>query len=220
MTWLRLDDGFAEHPKVLVLSDKAFRLHVRAMCYCARHLTDGILPPAFCPRSRSMSDLLAAGVWEEGESGYLIHDFLAYNPSKEQVETERAATADRVKRWRNGQRNAVTNGARNAVSNAAPDPTRPLPGSTKSSRHSVDAEDPYLAEKLGPMSDRDAKSLGVLIAKHGIAQVRSAVGEAKVQGAQNLMAYATKCLADWVSPPPSPGQRASSHQDREGGGAT
>lgn len=36
MSWVRLDDQFADHPKVVGLSSDAFRLHVSAMCYCAK----------------------------------------------------------------------------------------------------------------------------------------------------------------------------------------
>ena len=43
MAWLRIDDGFVEHPKVYDLSDRSFRLHVAAHCYSARNLTDGVL---------------------------------------------------------------------------------------------------------------------------------------------------------------------------------
>ena len=41
MTWLRIDDAMVDHPKIIGLSDGAFRLHITALCYCARHLTDG-----------------------------------------------------------------------------------------------------------------------------------------------------------------------------------
>ena len=44
MPFLNLDDNFAEHPKIHPLTDGAFRLHVSAMCYCARLKTDGKLP--------------------------------------------------------------------------------------------------------------------------------------------------------------------------------
>lgn len=36
MTCVKLDDAFADHPKVVGLTDRAFRVHVRALCYCGR----------------------------------------------------------------------------------------------------------------------------------------------------------------------------------------
>ena len=44
MSWTKLDDLFPGHPKVITLSDSAFRLHVTALCYCASQLTDGFIP--------------------------------------------------------------------------------------------------------------------------------------------------------------------------------
>jgi hypothetical protein len=41
--WSRLDDASIDHPKILGLSDKAFRLWVCSIVYCSRHLTDGRL---------------------------------------------------------------------------------------------------------------------------------------------------------------------------------
>jgi hypothetical protein len=42
MPYLALDDNFAHNPKVR-LTDRAFRLHVVALCHCSQHLTDGFV---------------------------------------------------------------------------------------------------------------------------------------------------------------------------------
>ena len=68
--------------------------------------------------------LLDAGLWEEVDGGYLVHDYLDYQPSKEQVLAERHATKDRVSRWR--ERNGVTSSVTSSVSNTAPVPV-PVP---------------------------------------------------------------------------------------------
>ena len=44
MPWVRFDDQFTIHRKVDGLSDTAFRLHVAAIFWCARNLTDGFVP--------------------------------------------------------------------------------------------------------------------------------------------------------------------------------
>ena len=44
MAWTKLDDGFADHPKVAPLSDPAFRAFVAGLCFANRYLTDGVLP--------------------------------------------------------------------------------------------------------------------------------------------------------------------------------
>jgi hypothetical protein len=37
VAWLRVDDGFATHPKIAQLSDSEFRVWMRVLCYCARY---------------------------------------------------------------------------------------------------------------------------------------------------------------------------------------
>lgn len=112
MAWVRLEDVFTDHPKIVGLKDSAFRLHVTGLCYAARHLTDGRLPLAVVKvwrfKATDAKELLDAGLWEEADGQYLIHDFLDFNPPREQVEAEReerreaksrAGRAGAAKRW-------------------------------------------------------------------------------------------------------------------------
>lgn len=94
MSWLKLDDSFPEHEKVADLTDKAFRVHVSALCYAARNLTDGHLPRSVVKtltlgKAAPITELLAVGLWDNNGNGYLIHDYLDYNPSREHVQAER-----------------------------------------------------------------------------------------------------------------------------------
>jgi hypothetical protein len=92
MTWVRIDDTFVDHPKIIGLTDAAFRTHVAGLCYCGRHLTDGNIPTgalrAIGPRKCAI-ELERAGLWERNDHGWQINDYLAYNPSKADVESER-----------------------------------------------------------------------------------------------------------------------------------
>jgi hypothetical protein len=69
VTWVKLSDDFASHPVVLGLSDGAFRLYVAGLCYCARHLTDGVIPVAVVPtlgverHRQATAELLRVGRW-------------------------------------------------------------------------------------------------------------------------------------------------------------
>lgn len=101
MVWIKLDDRFPEHPKVAGLSDKAFRLHIEAMCYAGRNLTDGKLPGRPFRRSKkATNELLDAGLWFLGDDGLEIHDFTVYNPPKQKIEEKREATRQRVEAFR------------------------------------------------------------------------------------------------------------------------
>jgi hypothetical protein len=44
LTWVRIDDHFADHPKLLKAGPIAGWLHLAGLCYSARHLTDGQIP--------------------------------------------------------------------------------------------------------------------------------------------------------------------------------
>jgi hypothetical protein len=107
MAWVRLDDGFAEHPKVAVLSPAAIGLHVAALCYCNRNLTDGRIPKGIETRLTRVSrvagwvtELVDQGLWFEERDAWRIHDFLDYQPSRAKVLEEREAAAQRQRKAR------------------------------------------------------------------------------------------------------------------------
>jgi hypothetical protein len=101
MPWANLDDGFTDHPKIIGLSDSAFRLHVAGILYCARHLTDGLVSaeavPTLVPRYRraALAELTGRGLWHDHTEAavYEIHDFLEWNRSRASVEAERERKA-------------------------------------------------------------------------------------------------------------------------------
>lgn len=120
MIWSRLDDTSIDHPKILGLSDKAFRLWVSSIVYCSRHLTDGHLSDAAItllgghvraadahqPRAL-VEELVSARLWDRAEGGGLsVHDYLDYHPSRAGVLAERArkARAGRKGGRRSGER--------------------------------------------------------------------------------------------------------------------
>jgi hypothetical protein len=113
MAWLKLDDQFAENPKVSSLTNRSFRVHVAALCYCARNLTDGHLDSRAVnvvlaivgTRSKTvLQELVSSALWRQETDGYSINDYLEYNPSAEQVKDERNKAAQRMRRIRSGQR--------------------------------------------------------------------------------------------------------------------
>jgi hypothetical protein len=95
MPWANFDDGFPTHPKITPLSDAAFRLHVSGICYCAKHLTDGLVGaetvPTLRPKFRPtmLAELVDKGLWLAHGDVYEIRDYLDWNRSREQVESER-----------------------------------------------------------------------------------------------------------------------------------
>ena len=59
MTWIRLDDGWDEHPKVLAVSEPAAMLWLRAIAYSNRRKTNGYVPLGALPRLTTQPDPLA-----------------------------------------------------------------------------------------------------------------------------------------------------------------
>ncbi|MFF4417039.1 hypothetical protein ACFYY8_31345 [Streptosporangium sp. NPDC001559] len=102
MVWVRFDDQFPIHRKVDVLSDRAFRLHVQAIFWCARNLTDGLIRSrefdAVAGRLRGakkcVAELVELGLWIERADGWKIHDFLDYQPTKSSVLAKREVRAE------------------------------------------------------------------------------------------------------------------------------
>lgn len=104
LTWLKLDDAMPAHRKLRRLSDAAFRLHVTALCDCAHHQTDGAVSrdevetltraPTGERLRKAIEELEGAGLWETTEAGWMIHDFLDYNPSAASSQAKRAVRAE------------------------------------------------------------------------------------------------------------------------------
>lgn len=170
MTWFKVDDSFYSHPKVLALRASrngkgAIALWTLAGSWSSQQLTEGRVPQhvvAMLGASRADAEaLVAAGLWARDESasgpGYVFHDWLARNPSRDSVEKKREKTKERVEKWR--ARNAVTSDDCNAVTdpfcnasaNAAPDPTRPDP--SRSTAYAVDARERAASSSDEPESE-------------------------------------------------------------------
>jgi hypothetical protein len=108
VSWVKLDDQFFANPKVIELPKDAKLLYIAGLTYCAAQLTDGLISPAALRMVAAMvqvntkqaAALVTAGLWEREGDGYLVHDYLEYNPSGETVRAERAAARERMRRVR------------------------------------------------------------------------------------------------------------------------
>jgi hypothetical protein len=118
VTWVRFDDLFPIHRKVGPLDDATFRLAVEAVFWCSRSLTDGRIRvdeldsiSRRANRTRA-AKLVERGLWhdaayvcesencpEPGPDGWVIHDYLQYQPSRAKVVADAAAKAERQKKW-------------------------------------------------------------------------------------------------------------------------
>lgn len=86
---LKFDDQFPLHRKVAALSDSAFRLHVEAIFWSRRNLTDGFLPAADAhvisrvrDSLKAASEAVTRGVWHRVVNGEVPCDECAARHSE------------------------------------------------------------------------------------------------------------------------------------------
>jgi hypothetical protein len=177
MAWVKIDDGFAQHPKLAKAGPLAMAMQIAALCYCNRNLTDGFVPRSV---ARTLLDwetvsggvvytiavtsgmqgddvssewvislLLDAGIWREEDGGFRIHDYEKYQPLKADVLAEREKASERMKRARSGEVRANINGS---SLNPVPDPV-PVKKEKKDKEEAPAA--PSAKDELGRVLDEE-----------------------------------------------------------------
>jgi hypothetical protein len=136
MPWVKIDDDFNEHPKALAVGPLAQLLYLRSIIYSSRYLTDGRITheavdhlvtwnlhgrdqvrlrplvdgdgadESGTATNPGYIDLDDAGLWEADPVGFVIHDFIKYNPSREEV------LAQRAERAASGRKGGIKSGVR------------------------------------------------------------------------------------------------------------
>jgi hypothetical protein len=154
VTWFKVDDSFHSHPKVLATDADALGLWVVAGAWSSSNLTDGFVPTHALLRLIPGSDdlarkLVTSGLWRRTKGGYQFHDWLTYQPSKEEATAGRdgmstGGALGNHRRWHigTGKKNAscrYCQGKRDRPTDRVPDaipesppnppgPSRPLLG--------------------------------------------------------------------------------------------
>jgi hypothetical protein len=113
MSWLRLDDDFASHPKIAALTDRQFRVWMRVLCYCGKHQDPTVDRVAIREvkglTSRSVLRFAQLELLDKSGRDYEVHDWPLYQPKD-------TTGAERQARWR-ARRNAASNNPRNGERN-------------------------------------------------------------------------------------------------------
>jgi hypothetical protein len=96
--YARFDIGMPEHPKIMLLSDAAFRALFESTMYARRQLTDGFLNARIVSRmwGQEVADELSSNdpekpSWIKVEGGYMIHDFEEHQVTRNDIEAKREA---------------------------------------------------------------------------------------------------------------------------------
>ena len=145
--WIKVDDGFISHPKVLAAAEmlgpyglgRAVAGWLTGVTYAGAHQTDGFIPTRIIaqmddPQAKVVAKVLVqAGLWEAVDGGFRIHDYHDYNPKAEKViaakkahlQRQQAYLAKRLDRQA-AKRDAVNDAPVDAVNDALPVPV-PVP---------------------------------------------------------------------------------------------
>lgn len=102
MPWGRCDDGFYDHAKVRALAPRtklaAIGLYWRTISFCNRQLNDGRMTAdavEFLDGTTALADeLVRVGLWDRDRWGLRVHDYLAFNKSRDQVLRERGIRSE------------------------------------------------------------------------------------------------------------------------------
>lgn len=130
--FLKLSHGLPEHPKIEEAGGDAAWLHICALAYCSRNLSDGFFPASIIGRlsdrdnpKQLASTLLSVGLWHDASNGcgrcpqvplgrYLIHDYLEHQTSAERAREISAKRA--VAGQKGGQaKSSASNGSSNLL---------------------------------------------------------------------------------------------------------
>ena len=129
MGWVRVDDNFADHPKIIALSDKAFRLFITGLCYSNRQLTDGVIPYQIVSAwvgddpFKPSDELEDQNLWERVDKGFAIRSYTEYQPTREKVNKKRDEAKERLRKFRDKQNSNETE----KKLSPQPNPTQPNP---------------------------------------------------------------------------------------------
>lgn len=230
MSWVKLDDQFSHHPKIMQAGPLAGWLHVCALCYCASYLTDGFVPNGVTnvladyanigvtsassdlvdfghdiEPSELVDTLVSVGLWERVNNGYLIHDYLEYNPSKADVLAERAKNAERQGRYqakhaRNGANNGVSNGTNNASVTGVPSPSpSPSPFPKEDEGGSGPAWQAFTKARGVNLSASDSQYIAEFVTLYGDAETAQAIVYCDKNKRDNFLRinYIQTILSSW-----------------------
>jgi hypothetical protein len=108
MAWVKLDDTFADHPKVDALLEQdelrglaAIGLYALALSRCGQQLTDGHISTRALRRlapehATELAEALGThGLLDGADGGYQVHDYLDHQPSRAEVLERRRRDAER-----------------------------------------------------------------------------------------------------------------------------
>ena len=146
MSWLRVDDGFVGHPKLVRAASmvspngraRCIALWIEALTFCSRYLTDGrfsleesISFASEARPKRVLNALVIGGLLDRLEDGsFCVHNYLKFNESAESIRLRRVRDVERKKKFqpesKRTPRGIQTDSSRNPSASRARVPSHTL----------------------------------------------------------------------------------------------
>ncbi len=164
MTWVKLDDSLPDHPKIIRLSDAAFRAYITGLCYCGKYLTDGGIPGPlalrFAGKRAVLQELVHALLWIPMGEDFAVNGFLEYNPTRQQVEAERKAA-----RERRSKRGGRSKDGTATVARPSPEPPPDVPTTSIDPGLGLDPEELQHLSSAAPRDDVENDTQAYLLGR-------------------------------------------------------
>lgn len=240
MAWVRLDDKRSTNRKLMRAGFAARGLDEAMMCWSAHGETDGHITEADvamiamghgCKRWQPLvALLLREGRWEPEPGGWLIHDYLEFNPSKadREAERERKRAAGQIGGLRSGEARSKqtpkqpasepakqnSSDAGSETANPRPVPSRPAAASPSETHDPPDpspAAAALIDQALNLLVDRRLATAGHVTNPGGYR--KAALDGLRHDHADRLPTdlspdWTPEQLADWLEPPATPTTQA------------
>lgn len=128
MGWVRISDDYYDHPALASLELDAWGLWLWSLAWSNRNLSDGVIPCSVVrrmdPDGKASGALIDAGRWEASDDRIVVHDFLDWQPSAEQVRGKREKERSR---WQRRATSEPTPRGVDAEDDATPPASQPQP---------------------------------------------------------------------------------------------
>jgi hypothetical protein len=216
LTWIKIDDRAPEHPKLVAAGPVGLALWLSGLAYCNRNETDGIIQAGVARRLIDTADghaathlepqavidrVVEAGLWHKLDSGdYSVHDYLEYQPSREQLESKRQAK-QRAGRSGGKAKRKQTPSAATAEPKPVPVPVPvPVPGdpgpvAAVATTTAADLLEMWADVTSEAPSEFVARMIEQAVAEYGAELVEYAISETALAGA-SAWRYAAQILED------------------------
>lgn len=161
MTWVKLDDSFFFNRKAVAVGADGRLMFLASMCYCSLQENNGVFDKAALQVIAAMAGvdvsvgdkLVAAELWHDRGERVEVHDYLRYNPTREQLVAQREAAKSRQQSLRASRRDFARSSGSPSTSRKETSP-QSSSSDTQEARADSDEDDELINQAIELYADR------------------------------------------------------------------